>query len=67
MTTKELIFWLRENSSGIYRPAKEAADRMETMERALLQLSECNLTEANCASLELASKRVRNVAKAGLK
>lgn len=26
MTTPELIQWLRENSSGVYRPANDAAD-----------------------------------------
>ena len=31
MTTPELIAWLRENSSGIYRPAAEAADLIERL------------------------------------
>lgn len=33
--TPELCAWLRENSSGIYRPAAEAADRIERLENAL--------------------------------
>jgi hypothetical protein len=32
MTTPELKKWLRENSSGVYRPAAEAADLIEDME-----------------------------------
>lgn len=31
MTTPELIAWLREHSSGIYRPSAEAADLIERM------------------------------------
>lgn len=31
MTNDELCAWLRANSSGIYRLAAEAADRMERM------------------------------------
>lgn len=31
MTTRELIKWLRENLSGVYRPAAEAADRIEEL------------------------------------
>jgi hypothetical protein len=32
-TDAELAQWLRDNSSGIYRPAAVAADRMEELER----------------------------------
>jgi hypothetical protein len=67
MTNKELAKWLRENSSGIYRPCCIAADRLERMEFALRQLAECHLTEENCASLEVANKRVRNIANNALK
>lgn len=35
MTNEELIQWLRDNSSGIYRPSEMAADRMEAMIKAL--------------------------------
>jgi hypothetical protein len=35
MTNDELKKWLRDNSSGTYRPAREAADRMEMLETAL--------------------------------
>ena len=31
MTQHQLIEWLRENSSGVYRPAAEAADLIERM------------------------------------
>jgi hypothetical protein len=66
MEIKEIIERLRSHTAD-YRPAREAADRMETMERALLQLSECNLTEENCAGFEVANAHIRNVARAGLR
>jgi hypothetical protein len=31
METKELIQWLRDNSSGVYRPSAEAADLIESL------------------------------------
>jgi hypothetical protein len=31
--TLELTQWLRDNSSGVYRPAAEAADLIEQLER----------------------------------
>lgn len=67
MEIKELIQWLRDNSSGVYRPAREAADRLETMERTLRQMAECDLNESNCAGLDVASKRIRNLANAALR
>lgn len=38
MTTPELTKWLRENSSGVYRPAAEAADLIERMEKLFRQV-----------------------------
>jgi len=35
MTTPQLTKWLRENSSGIYRPAAEAADLIDRLVREL--------------------------------
>lgn len=67
MTTSELCRWLRDNSSGVYRPALEAADRLEQMERALTDLSKCKLSEENCASFEVANLRIHNAAQRGLK
>lgn len=66
MTTKQLIQWLRDNSSGVYRPSAEAADKIERMESALRQLSKCNFTDENCAGLDIANKRIRNIANLGL-
>lgn len=31
MDDNQLIAWLRENSSGVYRPSAEAADRIEAL------------------------------------
>lgn len=67
MEIKELIQWLRDNSAGVYRPAKEAADRMETMERALRQLSECELSDDNFVGWDVTNRRIRNITKAGLR
>jgi hypothetical protein len=35
MTNTELKKWLRDNSSGVYRPAREAADLIDQLERKL--------------------------------
>ncbi len=37
MTTPELTKWLRENSSGVYRPSTEAADLIETLVKQNVQ------------------------------
>jgi hypothetical protein len=34
MNNKKLCKWLRDNSSGVYRPAAVAAERIESLERA---------------------------------
>lgn len=40
MTTPELTKWLRENSSGVYRPAAEAADLIEDLQKLSAALLE---------------------------
>jgi len=35
MSNDELKTWLRQNCSGIYRPARDAADKIEELESAL--------------------------------
>ena len=40
MKDRDLIKWLKNNSSGAYRPAEEAAFRMEQMRCALMEISE---------------------------
>lgn len=37
------------------------------MERTLRQMAECDLNESNCAGLDVASKRIRNLANAALR
>ena len=66
MTTDELIEWLKENSSGVYRPALEAANRLEQMQTYLKMMSDCDLNDSNCASLDVASRRVRGIARMAL-
>lgn len=54
-----------------YIQAHEASDGViarrllwaKEAERVLGQLAECDLHEGNCASLEIASKRIRNLAR----
>jgi hypothetical protein len=62
MNTKDLIEWLRNNSSGAYRPAAEAADRMEAMLHALQTFAACDLNEHNCSGFHVANSRIRNIA-----
>jgi hypothetical protein len=38
MTTPELTKWLRENSSGVYRPAADAADLIEKLTKQNAEL-----------------------------
>jgi hypothetical protein len=38
MKTKELKQWLRDNSSGVYRPASEAADYIEELENVIVEI-----------------------------
>lgn len=35
MDNKTIIQWLRDNSAGIYRPSREAADKLDTAIRLL--------------------------------
>lgn len=44
MKSKEIKEWLRENSSGIYRPAAEAADYIEKLEGVITSLPSINGT-----------------------
>jgi hypothetical protein len=39
MGNLKLCEWLRNNSSGIYRPAAEAATKIEIMEMALFKIA----------------------------
>ena len=38
MKTKELKKWLRDNSSGCYRPSAEAADYIENLETVIVEM-----------------------------
>lgn len=44
----------------------EAARRIENMEIVLRQMQNANLHDGNCESLELATKRIKNLANRGL-
>ncbi len=45
----------------------EAARKIEAMESVLRQFAECDLNEGNCASLEVATARIRGTARRGLR
>lgn len=46
MRSHELKQWLRNNSSGVYRPAREAADYIDRLEAALRFIrDECDWEE----------------------
>jgi len=47
MNDKDLCKWLRDNSSGIYRPSAEAADRIERLIGWIKQDSAINDTCTN--------------------
>lgn len=44
----------------------EAARRLELMDDVLRQMRDANLHEGNCASLEVATRRIRTMANRGL-
>lgn len=56
---KTMIAMLTEERDAAVKDA-------EQMKKALLQFSECDLNEANCASFAVANKRIRNIAFAAL-
>jgi hypothetical protein len=54
MNNKELCKWLVDNSSGIYRPAKEAADRIKMLEEVLFNIASLPSSredESHCLAL----------------
>lgn len=61
MTNRKLIEWLRQNSSGIYRPSAEAADLLERLlnEREAI----CNVCESLRGSPKAFLKQMTDWAK----
>ena len=39
MNNDKLCKWLKDNSSGIYKPAAEAAERIKELEEALFEIT----------------------------
>lgn len=52
--------------TGFYVQAAVVLDEHRRMVEALRQLSECNLTDDNCAGLDVASRRIHNIARRAL-
>jgi hypothetical protein len=52
MNDKDLCQWLRDNSSGVYRPSAEAADRIEQLKAEVVELKGLNqLSKAGAQSM----------------
>ena len=49
------------------RAGASAMEQRECLLDALRQLANCDLHEGNCASLEVATKRIRNIARAAIR
>ena len=45
----------------------EAANEIERLREALRQFADCELHDGNCASLDVAAKRIRAIARAALR
>lgn len=57
---------LAESRDAAKAQLAEIRARAERMERALRQFADCDLHDGNCASLEIASRRIRNLARTAL-
>jgi hypothetical protein len=58
MTSKELKRWLRDNSSGVYRPARDAADLIDQLER---ELNEAYALLSKCVNDSLSTKDMQRM------
>ena len=71
MTLNDLCAWLRANSSGVYRPAAEAASQIEMLAVALTDImgdmkdheiaAETGFCEKDCARIAFARERARQL------
>lgn len=52
--------------TGFYIQAAVVLDEHRRMVEALKQMAECNLTDDNCAGLDVANRRIRNIARRAL-
>lgn len=65
----DIVERLRDPSKGSPRwldTLSEAADEIERLREALRQFADCELHDGNCASLDVAAKRIRAIARAAL-
>lgn len=60
MKSKELKEWLRGNSSGIYRPAAEAADYIDQLEESLQYMVD-NIGQPRCIETRGGFNRAENL------
>ena len=51
---------------GLIRRAERAEDRVKVLEATLQQFANCDLNEQNCASLEVATRRIQMLARKAL-
>ena len=50
-------------SRQIERELNAANERIKRLEEAFTELEQCNLTDENCANMDVATRRVRNFAR----
>lgn len=64
-----LVKWCRDcgalRSLGGWSKPKRSA-RVDAMRLALDEFATCNLTDENCANLDVANRRIRNIARRAL-
>jgi hypothetical protein len=70
VTRYELEYCDSDECDAIMRPARRGnyvlAEDYDRLQKVLEQLANNNLNSENCASVEVAAKRVRNIARAAL-
>jgi hypothetical protein len=62
----EIAVKLRGEHRVVEGHIEQLIRRAVAMEAALVQISECDFNEDNCASFDVANRRLHNVARAGL-
>jgi hypothetical protein len=57
----------RDDCVAVFRSqVAECLRELQSLRAALRQFADCDLNEGNCASLEIATRRIRSVARAAL-
>lgn len=64
-TATELLKIMREQwmADAQSKKIREQEDRIKRLEEAFTELEQCNLTDENCANMDVATRRIRNFAR----